>query len=243
MGGHAALRGQDALRGVHADDVLGRGLRPDQDHLLAALGPRLGLLGREDDLAHRRARRSRQAARDHRRRLRSVDRRMQQLVEGVGVDAQDRLFARDQPLARHVDGDAHGGARRALAAARLQHPELAALDRELDVLHVAVVLLEPLVDRDELAIGLRHLALERRQVLRVRGAAGLVDRLRRADAGDDVLALGVLQVLAVEDLRSPVEGLRVKATPVAQSSPMLPKTMDWTLTAVPQSSGMSFRRR
>jgi hypothetical protein len=37
---------------------------------------------------------------------------------------------------------------------------------------------------------------------------------------------------------APVEGLRVKATPVAQSSPMLPNTMAWTLTAVPQSSGM-----
>ena len=34
---------------------------------------------------------------------------------------------------------------------------------------------------------------------------------------------------------SPVAGLRVKATPVPQSSPMLPKAMDWTLTAVPQS--------
>ena len=33
---------------------------------------------------------------------------------------------------------------------------------------------------------------------------------------------------------SPVAGLRVKATPVPQSSPMLPKAMDWTLTAVPQ---------
>ena len=38
---------------------------------------------------------------------------------------------------------------------------------------------------------------------------------------------------------SPVEGSRVKATPVAQSSPMLPNTMAWTLTAVPQLAGMS----
>ena len=42
---------------------------------------------------------------------------------------------------------------------------------------------------------------------------------------------------------SPVEGLRVKATPVPQSSPMLPKTMPCTLTAVPQSPGISFMRR
>ncbi len=34
---------------------------------------------------------------------------------------------------------------------------------------------------------------------------------------------------------SPVAGSRVKATPVPESSPMLPKTIDWTLTAVPRS--------
>ena len=32
---------------------------------------------------------------------------------------------------------------------------------------------------------------------------------------------------------SPVAGLRVKPTPVAESSPMLPKTIVHTLTAVP----------
>ena len=34
---------------------------------------------------------------------------------------------------------------------------------------------------------------------------------------------------------SPVFGSRVKATPVPESSPMLPKTMVTTLTAVPRS--------
>ena len=34
-------------------------------------------------------------------------------------------------------------------------------------------------------------------------------------------------------LFSPVDGLRVKATPVAEVSPILPKTMACTLTAVP----------
>ncbi len=42
---------------------------------------------------------------------------------------------------------------------------------------------------------------------------------------------------------SPVEGLRVKATPVPESLPMLPNTMACTLTAVPQSPGISFMRR
>ena len=37
---------------------------------------------------------------------------------------------------------------------------------------------------------------------------------------------------------SPVDGLRVKATPVPESSPMLPKTIDCTLTAVPSRPRM-----
>ena len=37
-----------------------------------------------------------------------------------------------------------------------------------------------------------------------------------------------------------VAGLRVNPTPVAESLPMFPKTMHWTLTAVPRFAGMSF---
>jgi hypothetical protein len=66
--------------------------------------------------------------------------------------------------------------------------------------------------------------------------------LRGADAGDDVLALGVDQILAIIG-RSPLAGSRVKATPVAEVSPILPNTIAWTLTAVPQSAGMSVDRR
>ena len=44
-------------------------------------------------------------------------------------------------------------------------------------------------------------------------------------------------------LFSPVAGSLVNATPVPQSSPMFPNTMDCTLTAVPQLPGMSFKRR
>ena len=73
------------------------------------------------------------------------------------------------------------------AAARLEQVEPLVLDRELDVLHVAVVLLE---------------AAHRLRAARGRPAgstsAHALDRLRRADAGDDVLALGVAQELAEE---------------------------------------------
>ena len=62
-----------------------------------------------------------------------------------------------------------------LPAARLQQPQAPALDRELDVLHVAVVALEPLRDAQQLAVEPRHRLLERRQlaaVSAVRAARG-----------------------------------------------------------------------
>ena len=78
-------------------------------------------------------------------------RRVQQLVERRpdrrGTTASSCVIS---PSLHQVDGDRSAALRGALAGARLQHPELAALDRELDVLHVAVVLLEHAADAHEL---------------------------------------------------------------------------------------------
>ena len=57
----------------------------------------------------------------------------------AGSTRSDRLVLGDQALGRHVDGDLQRGLGGALAVAGLQHVEPALLDRELDVLHVAVV--------------------------------------------------------------------------------------------------------
>ena len=110
---------------------------------------------------------------------------------------------------REIVRDAHRRDAGALGDASLQHPEAPALDRELDVLHVAVVALEALRVAQELAVGDRHAFLERgarapplrlRHALTLRpgtrGAGG--DLERRADARDHVLALGVRQILARE---------------------------------------------
>ena len=78
----------------------------------------------------------------------------------------------------------------ALADAGLQHPQLAALDRELDVAQVLVVLLERLHDAQQLVVGLLVDLLQ------------IGERDGVADARDDVLALRVLQVVAVDALRA-----------------------------------------
>ena len=113
---------------------------------------------------------------------------MHELVELGGVDAQQRLLAGDEALALQVDGDLEGRGGRALAHARLQHIELALLDGELDVHHVAVVLLEDAEDALELLTG----------GLQAWRVAQVLDGLGVADAGHDVLSLGVHEVVAVE---------------------------------------------
>jgi hypothetical protein len=128
-----------------------------------------------------------------------IERRMEELIERAGVDAEDRLLLRDAPVLHHLDGDAHRCPAGALPGAALEHVELAGLDGELQILHVAEVRLEPGADPGQLLERVRHLRLER-----VVGAADhprfLHDRHGRADAGDDVLALRVGEPLAVEAL-------------------------------------------
>ena len=110
----------------------------------------------------------------------------------------DRFFLGHQPFARKLDRDPQRGLGGALAGARLQHPELALLDGEFEILHVAVMLFERAVDALQLGKGLRHCAFERRLVGAGFLARLLADFLRRADAGDHVLALRIDQEFAVE---------------------------------------------
>ena len=63
-------------------------------------------------------------------------------------------------LVDHVDGHAQRGTARALAHPGLEHPELALLDGELGVAHVAVVALEPVEDPEQLACDLGEMSFK-----------------------------------------------------------------------------------
>ncbi len=197
---HQAAPGrQDPLGGQHSVDVLGRGLVAHQHHRLAPLGGGGGVVGGEVDPAHRRPRRGGQPPH-------------QDLVAAageLGVEHRGKVVLGDPPdglgpgepdgrLGRHVDGHLEGGPSGALAHPGLEHPELALLDGELGVAHVAVVPLEPFEDREQLLVDLGERGLEGRQ------------RLGVADAGHDVLALGVHQEVAVG---AAVPGGRVPGEP------------------------------
>ncbi len=118
----------------------------------------------------------------------------------------------------------------ALAVAGLQHEQLTLHDRELEVLHVAEVILEQLRDAHEL--GVRRGELHRE----------LGDTLGRANPGDDILALRVGQELAVELLRAG-RGIARERDAGRAVLAEVAETIACTLTAVPMSAEMWFMRR
>ncbi len=184
----ATVAGQDALGGDHALQVIGVGLPTNQNDLVTLVGARDGVIAREHDLAHGGTGAGVKTAGQRLVLLGGVKLRVQKLVELRGIDAAHGLLASDQALLDHFDGDAQGGGGSALAHASLEHPELTLLDGELDVAHVAIVILE----RQEHALELLTCGLEARGGLEVGNGLGI------ADAGDDILALGVDQKVAVE---------------------------------------------
>ena len=108
------------------------------------------------------------------------------MAEIVCGDPENGLLLRDQTLFDHVESNVHGSETGPLAIARLEHPEFAFFNGELDVLDIAEVLLELLTHLEEFLVRLG-------QVL-----GHLSHLLRRADTGDDVFALGVDEILTVE---------------------------------------------
>src|SRR5262249_59554428 len=97
-----------------------------------------------------------------------------------------------------LDGDAKRRLRGALAAPGLEHPKLTLLDREFEVLHVAIVPLERALDALERSERFRQRLFHRRLVGTGLFACRFGDLLGRANAGDDVLALSIDQIFAVE---------------------------------------------
>jgi hypothetical protein len=91
--------------------------------------------------------------------LRLEDRR-EQLRDRLRVHLQHGFLRCDQLLGDEVGRDHDGRVARALAVAGLQHVQAVVLDRELEVLDVLVVLLEPRRDLAQLLVGLWQHLLE-----------------------------------------------------------------------------------
>ena len=157
--GHAAARGENAGCDFHAGDVFRSGFAADEDDGVvgAVLVMLHGIFRGEDDLSDSRAGRCRQAGGEHFNLLALFhEPRNQEVVKLVRLYAEDCFFLRDEAFAHHVDGDANSGEAGALAVAGLQHVELAILDGELEVLHIAIVLFHLPGDGLELVVDLGH---------------------------------------------------------------------------------------
>ena len=124
---------------------------------------------------------------------------MEQLVERAGFDTQYGFGFGDQALGGHVDGDLQRRLGSALAAARLQHPQAAILDGEFDVLHVAVMRFQQRKHIGKLGKHHRHRLFHRGGSRTGAFTGGARQILRRADAGNDILALGIDQIFAIGD--------------------------------------------
>ncbi len=136
---------------------------------------------------------------------------MQQLIELRRLDAHHCSLLVDELLLDEIRRDLDRRRRRALAVAGLQHVERTVLNRELEILHVAVMALKLDADRVELLEDLGHDLLQRR-ILRLAHRLGdrtrlgplarTLDRdlLRRTDTRHHIFALRIDQVFAVEIL-------------------------------------------
>ena len=155
---------------------------------------------------------------------------MQELVEGRWVDRRTASRRSMSALVDESDRARERSGCRALRAAGLEQVEPVVLDRELDVLHVAVVTLELVDGLLELPVG-----------------AGNASLMRAIGSGVRVPATTSSPWASTRNSPYrpgwPVAGLRLKQTPVAERASRLPKTISITLTAVPSSSEMRYSWR
>ncbi len=176
---HTAARRDYRLRCNHAVEIIGTRFESHQ-HYACTLARHLFCLVRtKHNLTLRSARTCRQTRREYCRVRLWIDSRVQKLIELFGRHTfHCRRFV-DQFFVNHVDCDAHGRSAAAFTGSRLQHPKLAALDREFTVLHVAVVGFEQARDLRELIVNLGQFFFQLR------------DRIRSSNAGDNVFTLRV----------------------------------------------------
>ena len=181
------MRGEDALRRDQAVDVVRARLPADEDDVLPFAAACLRRVRVEDDPAGRRSGRGGEAPGDDVVASQPGSiigcRRWSICAGSMRAIASSRFSS---PSSDHRDCGTHRGGGRALRGSGLEQVQPPLLDRELDVLHVAVVPLEPIDRLLELGEGGRE------------EAAHVVERSGQPDSRDDVLALRVDQELAAD---------------------------------------------
>ena len=182
---------------MHSVDILRAGFDPNQDHRIAAFGQFFGQIGIKHNRARGRTGAGRQPGGQHVADRIGIERGVEQLIERHWIDPQNRGLFVDQPLMGHIDRHLERGFGSALARTGLEHPQLPALDREFDVLHIAVVRFEQFEHGGQLGIGRWHGLFHADCLGPSPGPRCLGQVLRSADPGHHVFALRVDQPFAV----------------------------------------------
>ncbi|EXI69779.1 MAG: hypothetical protein AW08_00272 [Candidatus Accumulibacter adjunctus] len=186
MRGATAERGEDAGADGDPGNVRGRRFLPYQQHRIARRCQSLGSRDIEDQAAHRDADACRRGAGQE---SLFVGVRQADFLDACQIDTlqlRERRRGTDQTGGDEVDGDAQRRQRRPLGNPRLQHEQLAVLDRELELLRITECPLECRGDLFDLAPGVGQQLLEWHFIS------------QRVPARDDVLTLGVEQEIQVQ---------------------------------------------
>ena len=193
----SSSRGEDAFRMKDSMHVVRGGLEPHEDDRLCLVpADPLGLVGIEGHDAHRGTGGRIEAFREEQARTprlglgRFVELREEQLNHMIRLDPEECFLLRNKALPNHIEGDPDGGPGGRLGGPGLEDPQLPPLDGELDVLGLSEMVLEALSDAREVGVDLRITAPK------------LGDFRWRSDSRDDVLALGVREVLPVQLFRA-----------------------------------------
>ncbi len=183
--GHTAANGQNTLCNLHTGNILRRGLQTNQNNLFASVVPKLSVLSREYNLTASSAGRCAQALAGRSCSLQSlrVELRVQERVEVSRVDHSNSLLLVNHSLVNEVARNLQRSLSCSLTVSCLEHIELAALDCELHILHISVVILECFANLFELCKSLGELV------------SHLSNRHRSAHAGNNILALCIYKEL------------------------------------------------
>ena len=85
---------------------------------------------------------------------------MKKLVNLIRSDSEKRVVCLDKSFVNHVNSDFYSCRSCSFAVSCLKHPEFSVFDRELDILHVAVVEFEFFVDVAEIFVNFGHVFFE-----------------------------------------------------------------------------------
>ncbi len=182
------MAGKNAFGCNHALEVIRVGLPTHQytRHALGGLGN--GVVGREDNLANSSTGAGIQATCKNFYLSFGVKLRVQKLIELSRVNARDSLVARNKTLIDHLDGNLECSSCRALTHTSLKHPQLALLNSELNVAHIAVMILE----RNKDLLKFASSTLQAFSVLKVGDGLGITN------TGNNVFALSIYQEVTIK---------------------------------------------